>query len=202
MDSIHGNALLKMGLIVAPSCNDCHGVHNIKRAVDRDSPINHANIAKTCGKCHRRHRGRPTTRAFTASCSRRATRAGRSAPTATPRTKSSIPTGNNFKAISDERCGKCHADRLEGYRDTYHGKAMALGKPNAAPAVAACYDCHGYPRHPAAFQSRLASVHEPTSWPPARNVIRARRQNSPNTSRTPIRWTRRIIPCCTWCSWR
>ena len=52
MDSIHGRALLKMGLIVAPSCNDCHGVHDIKRAVDRDSPINKANVAKTCGKCH------------------------------------------------------------------------------------------------------------------------------------------------------
>ena len=52
MDSIHGRALLKMGLIVAPSCNDCHGVHDIKRAVDRESPINHVNVAKTCGKCH------------------------------------------------------------------------------------------------------------------------------------------------------
>ena len=52
MESIHGSALLKMGLIVAPSCNDCHGVHDIKRAVDRDSPINHANVATTCGKCH------------------------------------------------------------------------------------------------------------------------------------------------------
>ena len=52
MDSIHGRALLKMGLIVAPSCNDCHGVHDIKRSVDRESPINHANVAKTCGKCH------------------------------------------------------------------------------------------------------------------------------------------------------
>ena len=52
MESIHGRALLKMGLIVAPSCSDCHGAHDIKRAVDRDSPINHANVAKTCGKCH------------------------------------------------------------------------------------------------------------------------------------------------------
>src|SRR5579871_2350340 len=52
MESIHGRALLKMGLIVAPSCNDCHGIHDIKRGVDRDSPINHANIANTCGKCH------------------------------------------------------------------------------------------------------------------------------------------------------
>src|SRR5215469_12131322 len=52
MDSIHGTALLKMGLIVAPSCSDCHGAHAIKRSVDRESPINHANVAKTCGKCH------------------------------------------------------------------------------------------------------------------------------------------------------
>ncbi len=46
-ESIHGRALLKMGLVVAPSCNDCHGVHDIKRGVDRDAPIHHANIAKT-----------------------------------------------------------------------------------------------------------------------------------------------------------
>ena len=52
MDSMHGRALLKMGLIVAPSCNDCHGVHDIKRSVDRSSSVNHANIAATCGKCH------------------------------------------------------------------------------------------------------------------------------------------------------
>ena len=51
-ESIHGRALLKLGLIVAPSCNDCHGVHNIRRTVDRSSPINHGNVAKTCGKCH------------------------------------------------------------------------------------------------------------------------------------------------------
>ena len=54
------------------------------------------------------------------------------------------PEGNNFKAASDEKCGSCHKDRLEHYRDTYHGKAMLLGRPNLAPEVAACYDCHGY----------------------------------------------------------
>ena len=52
MDSIHGQKLMKQGLMVAPSCNDCHGVHDIKRAVDRTSPIHAANVAKTCGKCH------------------------------------------------------------------------------------------------------------------------------------------------------
>ena len=52
LDSIHGKALVKMGLIVAPSCNDCHGVHDIKRSIDKDSRSNHANIAKSCGNCH------------------------------------------------------------------------------------------------------------------------------------------------------
>ena len=52
VDSIHGQALLKMGLIVAPSCNDCHGVHDIKRSVDQSSRTNKANIADTCGQCH------------------------------------------------------------------------------------------------------------------------------------------------------
>jgi cytochrome b subunit of formate dehydrogenase len=158
LDSIHGQALLKMGLIVAPSCNDCHGTHNIKRAVDRDSPINHANVAKTCGKCHV---GIEET--YNKSIHGQLLAKGDSrGPVCTDcHTAHDIvnPEGNNFKAISDTRCGKCHADRLEHYRDTYHGKAMALGKPNVAPAVAACYDCHGHhdvqpPSNPASRLSK------------------------------------------------
>jgi len=143
LDSIHGQALLKMGLIVAPSCDDCHGVHDIKRAVDRDSPINHANVAKTCGKCHL-----GVEKIYDQSIHGQLLAKGDSrGPVCTDcHTAHQIvnPEGNNFKAISDERCGKCHQDRLAHYRDTYHGKAMALGRPNIAPRVAACYDCHGY----------------------------------------------------------
>ncbi|MBU6409613.1 MAG: cytochrome c3 family protein, partial [Verrucomicrobia bacterium] len=143
MESIHGQALLKMGLIVAPSCDDCHGVHDIKRAVDADSPINHANVARTCGKCHY-----GVEKTYDASIHGQLLAKGDPrGPVCTDcHTAHEIvnPEGNNFKAISDERCGKCHADMLEYYRETYHGKAMALGKPNVAPQVAACYDCHGY----------------------------------------------------------
>ena len=143
LDSIHGRALLQMGLIVAPSCDDCHGVHDIKRAVDRDSPINHANVARTCGQCHL-----GVEKTYNQSIHGQLLAKGdpRGPVCTTCHTAHAItnPEGNNFKAISDQRCGQCHADRLAHYRDTYHGKAMALGKPNAAPAVAACYDCHGY----------------------------------------------------------
>ncbi len=142
-ESIHGAALLRMGLIVAPSCNDCHGVHQIKRSVDRDSPINHANIGKTCGKCHV-----GVEQIYNASVHGRILATGdQKAPICTDCHSAheiERPKNGHFKAASDQRCGKCHQDSLTHYRDTYHGKAMALGKPNSASAVAACYDCHGH----------------------------------------------------------
>jgi cytochrome b subunit of formate dehydrogenase len=143
MESIHGQALLKKGLIVAPSCNDCHGVHDIKRSVDRSSPINHANVAKTCGKCH------VTVEAiYNKSIHGQLLAKGDSRGPVCIQCHSAheieTPGGAHFKSRADLICGKCHEDRLEHYRDTYHGKAMALGKANTAPDVAACYDCHGH----------------------------------------------------------
>ena len=159
LDSIHGRALLKMGLIVAPSCNDCHGVHDIKRRVDRDSPINHVNVAKTCGKCHV---GIEET--YNQSVHGQLLAQGdKRGPVCTDCHTShevETPMNGHFKMASDARCGKCHEDRLEHYRDTYHGKAMALGKTTVAADVAACYDCHGHhdvlpPSNPA---SRLSQT--------------------------------------------
>ncbi len=141
-DSIHGIGVLKKGLIVAPSCNDCHGVHDIKRSVDRSSPINKANLAKTCGKCHV---GIEET--YNRSVHGQLLAKGDSrGPVCTDcHTAHQIETHTNthFKQVNDHRCGKCHADSLKHYRDTYHGKAMALGEPNIASDVAACFDCHG-----------------------------------------------------------
>ena len=143
MDSIHGRALLKMGLIVAPSCNDCHGVHDIKRAVDRESPINHLNVAKTCGKCHV---GIEETydKSVHGQLLAKGDQRGPVCTDCHTAHEVETPKNGHFKMVSDLRCGKCHQDRLEHYRDTYHGKAMALGKPNVASEVAACYDCHGH----------------------------------------------------------
>ncbi|TAL05555.1 MAG: hypothetical protein EPO07_03365, partial [Verrucomicrobia bacterium] len=157
-ESIHGRALLKMGLIVAPSCNDCHGVHDIKRGVDRDAPINHVNVAKTCGKCHV-----GIEKVYDASVHGQLLAKGdKNGPVCTDCHSAhevETPKNGHFKMASDARCGRCHEDRLEHYRDTYHGKAMALGKPTVASAVAACYDCHGHhdvlpPSNPASHLSK------------------------------------------------
>jgi len=143
LDSIHGKALVKMGLIVAPSCNDCHGVHDIKRSIDKDSHSNHANIAKSCGNCHV---GIEET--YNASVhGQLLTKGDGKGPVCTDCHSAhdiEKPATAHFKGLSDQSCGKCHEDRLEHYRDTYHGKAMALGRPNVASDVAACYDCHGH----------------------------------------------------------
>jgi cytochrome b subunit of formate dehydrogenase len=158
-DSIHGRALLKMGLIVAPSCNDCHGVHDIKRNVDRDSPINHANVARTCGKCHVGVE-QIYERSVHGQLLAKGDKRGPVCTDCHTAHEVETPKNGHFKMASDARCGQCHQDRLEHYRDTYHGKAMALGKPNVASDVAACYDCHGHhdvlpPSNPA---SRLSQA--------------------------------------------
>lgn len=142
-ESIHGRALMQHGLIVAPSCNDCHGVHDILRAVDKNSMVHHTNIDQTCGQCHvgiaeeyaRSVHGQHLDDAgkMVAVCN--------DCHTAHD---IELPSSAHFKATSDEKCGSCHEDMMDKYHETYHGKAMKLGKTNDAPEVAACYDCHGY----------------------------------------------------------
>ncbi len=50
--SIHGEGLLRAGLIVTAVCTNCHTSHNILPHTDPNSSINEANIAKTCMQCH------------------------------------------------------------------------------------------------------------------------------------------------------
>lgn len=51
-ESIHGQGLLKKGLIVAPNCASCHTPHSILSHTDAASSISRKNIAATCTKCH------------------------------------------------------------------------------------------------------------------------------------------------------
>ncbi len=51
-ESIHGEGLLRKGLVVAPSCISCHTAHSILPHTDPASSISRNNIAITCTKCH------------------------------------------------------------------------------------------------------------------------------------------------------
>ncbi len=51
-ESIHGEGLLRKGLIVSATCVSCHTAHSILPHTDPTSSIARRNIAATCTKCH------------------------------------------------------------------------------------------------------------------------------------------------------
>jgi len=135
--SVHGQGVLKSGLVVAAVCSDCHGGHRILPASDPASLVNPKNIPKTCSKCHA-----GIFRDFTRSAHGEAWRAGKSyGPVCTTcHTAHSIssPRTAAFHGGIAEECGGCHVDRTPSYRDTFHGQATSLGLIRAAT----CPDCH------------------------------------------------------------
>jgi len=53
-ESIHGEGLLRKGLVVSANCASCHTAHNILPHTDPASSIARGNIARTCTTCHAR----------------------------------------------------------------------------------------------------------------------------------------------------
>lgn len=51
-ESIHGEGLLRKGLIVSATCVSCHSAHRILPHTDQRSTISKQNIASTCATCH------------------------------------------------------------------------------------------------------------------------------------------------------
>ncbi len=136
-DSIHGRALNKMGLVVAPNCATCHGHHDIRRASDDKSRVNRYNIPKTCGSCHE-----GILAVYQTSVHAKALREGnpRAAECADCHTAHDIQEVNpTWKVGLVKECGTCHKESIRTFRDTFHGKVTTLGFTRAAT----CADCHG-----------------------------------------------------------
>ena len=139
MDSIHGSALSKEGLLVAANCQSCHGSHGILSHSDPKSPTYKANIPKTCGTCHARinddYQGGMHGHAVAAGDFK--------APVCTDcHTAHAIlqPTESEFRTQSTPICGSCHKEKLSTYRDTFHSQLGSLG---GYVETARCWDCHG-----------------------------------------------------------
>jgi cytochrome b subunit of formate dehydrogenase len=139
LESIHGRGLTDKGLVVAPSCIDCHGRHDIQPSRAPRSPVSHGRVPATCGRCHVGVDDTYRKSVHGRLLERRDPRGPVCVDCHTAHQIVDTRTGQ-FRLLSDERCGRCHMDRLERYRETYHGKAAALGEGQ----VAACFDCHGH----------------------------------------------------------
>ena len=139
MDSIHGFALTKDGLLVAASCFSCHGSHKILSRKDPASRTNRANVAGTCGACHAGPR-----QDYMAGIHGQGAATGNSrAPVCTDchttHQIASVRTAS-WQMKTTATCGKCHQEQFETYRDTFHAQVSALGYVETAR----CWDCHGF----------------------------------------------------------
>jgi len=138
MDSIHGRAVTRSGLLVAANCSDCHGAHDIKPRTEPTSRVFRASIPVTCGACH----AGVLAEYVQSIHGREAARGNAGAPVCTDchsahqiRRTEAAP----WQLDVIRECGTCHAESLRTYRDTFHGKVTTLGFAR----VAKCADCHG-----------------------------------------------------------
>ncbi|MFP5205083.1 MAG: cytochrome c3 family protein [Acidobacteriota bacterium] len=139
IDSIHGFALSKEGLLVAANCQSCHGSHHILSHNDPQSATYKANIPQTCGKCHAKIDADYEQGVH----GRAVARGDLKAPVCSDcHTAHAIlePTEDAFRMQSTPICGNCHQDKFSTYRDTFHSQLGSLG---GYVETARCWDCHG-----------------------------------------------------------
>ena len=152
IDSIHGFALSKEGLLVAANCQSCHGSHGILSHTNPRSPTYKANIPQTCGNCHAKINDD-----YQHGVHGKAIAAGKmAAPVCTDcHTAHAIlqPTEAAFRMQSTPICGNCHKDKFSTYRDTFHSQLGSLG---GYVETARCWDCHQRARRVAGQRSQLA----------------------------------------------
>lgn len=139
IDSIHGMALVRDGLLVAANCTSCHGSHHILSHKNPESPTFRTNIPKTCGTCHV-----GITEKYQAGVHGKALASGKAnAPVCTDcHTAHSIlkPNDAEFQMRTAPFCGSCHKRQFSTYHDTFHSQLSAFG---GYVETARCWDCHG-----------------------------------------------------------
>lgn len=147
----------------SPTCADCHGTHDIRRALAPGSSVNRASIVVTCAACHG-----PKGAAAKAIGSRQvveyrnsvhgrpdSARAGLYAAVCTDchGTHVILPASDPASKVHESNlprvCGSCHQKELQDYSGGIHGSAHAQGILDAP----SCTDCHGEHRILAASES-------------------------------------------------
>ena len=167
--SYHAKRLAEGDGLLAATCNDCHGVHNIKINSNPTSTISHSNIAETCGTCHNE-----IYEEFERSIHWEAiARGSRESPSCVDcHGEHEIVAHDdpasfvNRRSTAEQTCARCHTDerlvqkyglmegKVSSYQDSYHGLAVLQGDPEAAT----CYDCHNVHEILSASDER-SSVH-------------------------------------------
>ncbi len=151
--SMHAKAD-KNGKAQAATCLDCHGdAHNVLAGGDSQSPVNHANIPTTCGRCHGQRflmeKSGVSAQPFLSyqdSVHGHAVENGsKQAAVCTDchAAHAILPANDPQSPISKlnvpKTCGTCHIEIENSFNASIHGQAIARG--NLMSPV--CTDCHG-----------------------------------------------------------
>jgi len=136
--SVHGQGLIKKGLLPSAVCTDCHSTHLELKHDDERSSTYYKNLPSTCATCHKgiyddyaqsiHHVSRTDQEEKLPTCE-------------------DCHSSHQIKEIKQDQfmaevthqCGSCHEDLSETYTETIHGKAYTLGYLKTAK----CSDCHG-----------------------------------------------------------
>lgn len=138
----------------AATCSDCHGSHGIAVGREAGSPINHWNVAETCGRCHA-----DIAKKYLAGVHGQAMLGGvRDSPVCTDchgehgiLAHTEAGSRVNAARVSMDTCARCHSDerlaerynlptdRVPSYADSFHGLSISEG----SQTVANCSSCHG-----------------------------------------------------------
>lgn len=137
-DSIHAKGREKSGLVVAPSCADCHGTHDIKGKLDGSSRVFRTHVSTTCGRCHEGIKDKYDHSIHAVAFKKASNLAPVCIDCHTAHAIQRVETESWRLAVAAE-CGTCHAKVVDSFRRTFHGKVTQLGFTR----VAACADCHG-----------------------------------------------------------
>ncbi len=137
IDSIHGFALTKDGLLVAATCSSCHGTHKILSRSNPESRTYRTNIPATCGSCH----AGPKASYFAGIHGKQLEAGNPTAPVCsdchTAHQIANVRTAS-WQAKTSATCGSCHKERYVTYLDTFHAQVSALGYVETAH----CWNCH------------------------------------------------------------
>jgi hypothetical protein len=161
--TIHGKARAN-GKTAAATCADCHGSHDIQRAIEPGARTHHAKLESTCAKCHGNEAmiaqanipGGNVARLYHDSIHGQAinkkTGMQDAAPTCTNchgahdmRPKSD-PASRVARANIPDTCGACHANVKETWASSQHGK-LRQANVLQAPGCTDCHSAHDIQRH-------------------------------------------------------
>ena len=172
--SVHGAALIG-GNVEAANCVDCHGAHEMNRAMVASAQMNKLHVADACAQCHEK-----VAAEFSESAHAVALRKGNvESATCTDChgehdiRKHSDPTSpSSAKNVAQQVCGNCHASlrltqkyglpsqSFQTFADSFHGLAVRGG----AVEVVNCASCHS--------SHGIKSQKDPTSTIHAANLVK------------------------------